>query len=506
MPVLSTILLRSSIMLDKRTIFEIHRLRNDGWSQRRIARHLRVNRKTVIRYLQNPEQISAKRSPRPSKLDPYQELIDQFLEQDPQVHATVVLQRLQDTGFDGKISILRDYLHEKRGQPKNRKAFIRFESAPCHQCQIDWGHFGSIQYGNTKRRLYCMAVIESHSRLLYLEFTHSQRQETLHRCLLNAFRFFGGTPRELVSDNMLTAVIERDGSLIRYNESFLEFLRPFAIVPYACNVRSPHEKGKVEKGAIHYIRYNFFPLRSFDNLKDLQVQADRWRDHVANIRIHSTTGERPIDRFKPEAMRPLPPFLPDCRDTDSAKVYPDFCVRFDANNYTVPPWAIGRQVIVKADTHSLSVYLKNKVIATHFRSYKRKERIELQAHREAAQKQQRRFWQSQYVRAFISLGEEAKTYLERLATANQPIKNSLKKLLALKEEYGSYALIEAIKKATLHNAYGAHYIENILYQEMTPKTNHPPVRLKDDNLNHICLEKPALAEYDALVVKRRKKP
>jgi len=506
LPVLSTILLRRLIMLDKRTIFEIHRLKNQGWSQRRIAQELRVGRITVKKYLENPEQAFPQKAPRPSKLDPYQDIIDQFLEQDPQVYATVLLQRLQDAGFDGKISILRDYLQEKRGQSKNRKAFVRFESAPGHQCQIDWGHFGSIAYGNTKRRLYCMAVIESHSRLLYLEFTHSQRQETLHRCLLNAFRFFGGTPRELVSDNMLTAVIERDGSLIRYNESFLEFLRPFAIVPYACNVRSPHEKGKVEKGAIHYIRYNFFPLRSFDDLKDLQHQADQWRDHVANIRLHSTTGERPIDRFKSQAMRSLPPFLPDCRDTASAKVYPDFSVRFDANSYTVPPWAIGRLVIVKADTQTLAVYLKNKVIATHVRSYKRKVRIELPAHHEAARKQQRRFWQSQYVGAFISLGEEAKVYLERLASIHQPIKKNLKKLLALKEEYGSYGLIEAIKKATLHNAYGAHYIENILYQEMTPKTNHPPVRLKDENLNNICLEKPALAEYDTLVVKRRKKP
>ena len=66
--------------------------------------------------------------------------------------------------------------------------------------------------------------------------------------------------------------------------------------------------------------------------------------------------------------------------------------------------------------------------------------------------------------------------------------------------------MRTIKRATLHNAYGAHYIENILYQEMTPKTNHPPVRLKDENLNNICLEKPALADYDAFVVKRRKKP
>jgi len=493
-------------MLDKRTIFEIHRLTNEGWPQRRIERELGLARQTIKKYLQNPERTFSKQTKRSSKLDPYRDLIDHFLEQDPQTPATVILQRLQDAGFDGKITILKNYLRRKRDRSKTRKAFIRFESPPGHQCQIDWGHFGSISYGDTQRRLYCLAVIEAHSRLLYLEFTHSQRQETLHRCLLNAFQFFGGTPRELVTDNMLTAVIERDGSLVRFNESFLEFLRPFAIVPFACHVRSPHEKGKVEKGAIHYIRYNFFPLRTFHDLQDLQVQANHWRDHVANVRIHSTTGQRPIERFKPEAMRPLLLYLPDCRDTASVKVYSDFSVRFDANSYTVPPWAVGRQVTVKADTHTLTVYLKDKAIATHVRSYQRKERIELPAHREAAQKHQRRFWQSQYVQAFITLGDEAKVYLERLAETHQPIRNSLKKILSLKEEYGAYALIEAIKKATSHSAYGAHYIENILYQEMTPNTHHPPVRLKNKTLNHICLEQPTLAEYDAWVIKRRKKP
>ena len=103
------------------------------------------------------------------------------------------------------------------------------------------------------------------------------------------------------------------------------------------------------------------------------------------------------------------------------------------------------------------------------------------------------------------MGEAAKTYLERLTATNQPIKKNVKKLLYLKDEYGSYALIEAIKKATLHNAYGAHYIENILYQEMTPKRNHPPVKVKQENLNHIRLEEPSLAEYDAFVIKRRRK-
>ena len=180
-----------------------------------------------------------------------------------------------------------------------------------------------------------------------------------------------------------------------------------------------------------------------------------------------------------------------------------FVDRFDANTYTVPPWAIGKQVIVKADHHTLTIYLRGKAIATHTRSYKRKERIELPAHKEAALRQKRKLWRSEQVQAFISLGEEAKTYLERLSATHEPLKKNLEKLLALKDQYGPYALIEAIKRATIHNAYGAHYIENILYQQMTPKTHHPPVKLKDEKLNRIRLEQPSLAEYDAFVIKRR---
>jgi transposase len=490
-------------MINQRMIFEIHRMADEGLSPRRIAKTLSLSRKTVIKYLKDPTpQRSA--ATKTSKLDAFKDEIDRMLEALPFVSAVVVHQRLMALGFDGAITIVRDYVRKVRGEGKHKKAFIRFESAPGEQCQIDWGHFGSMAYGNTKRKVYCLAVIESHSRMLYLEFTHSQRQETLHRCLYNAFCFFHGTPKELVHDNMLTAVIEREGSLIRFNERFLAFLRPFKIVPRACNVASPHEKGKVEKGAIHYIRYNFWPLKSFKDLKDLQTQADHWRDHTANKRTHSTTGEQPVDRFRPDAMLPLPQFLPDCRDTATVKVATDFAVRFDGNAYTVPPWAVGKQVTVKADNEKVCVYLKEKPIATHRRCWQRKERIELAAHREAAQKHHRRLWLSQEMAALISLGEETKTYIERLAAARICLKSNIRRLLALKDEYGACALVEAIKRAISHSAYGADYIENILYQDMTPQRQHPPVQLKEEQLNRIRLQQPCLAEYDAFVIKGRK--
>jgi transposase len=92
---------------------------------------------------------------------------------------------------------------KKRGKIKGREAFIRFESPPGKQTQIDWGHFGSLTYGSARRKLYAVSVVECCSRMLYVEFTHSQKQESLHQALLNAFEFFGGTPEEILVDNML---------------------------------------------------------------------------------------------------------------------------------------------------------------------------------------------------------------------------------------------------------------------------------------------------------------
>jgi transposase len=489
-------------MIDQRTIFEIHRLAHEGLSVRKIAKTLGLSRQTTSKYLDDPTPQRPLR-PRPSQLDLFKDEIARLLEIDPKVSAAVIRQRLTAQGFAGGISIVRDYVRGVRGATKQPQPVMRFESAPGEQCQIDWGHFGAMAYGDTQRKLYCLGVVECYSRMLYLEFTHSQRQETLHRCLLNAFRFFQGTPKEVVHDNMLTAVLERHGPLVRFNEQFLEFLRPFKITPIACNVAQPQEKGKVEKGAMHYIRHNFWPLRTFTNLQDLQAQANQWRDQVANVRVHTTTGQQPIDRFDPKAMRPLPELLPDCRDTALAKVHTDFSIHFDGNTYTVPPWLIGKAITVKADHHHLTCYFKDKAVATHPRCWQRKQRIELPQHREAARKHHHRHWYSQEVAAFIALGDVAKTYLERLATTNQPLQKSVNRLLALKDDYGAHALIDAMQRASVHQAFGAHYIENILYQEMTPQRQHPPVRLKQHHLNHIRLEEPSLAEYDAFVIKRK---
>jgi transposase len=490
-------------MIDKQTIFEIHRLHHLGWSQRKIARALGVDRYTVKNYVNDPQRKFNRTAARNLKLDPFRQLIQKWLEEDNEAKAPVVLQRLYENGFDGKITIVRDYLRNVRGPRKKREAFLRFESLPGEQMQIDWGHFGSLLYGETKRKLYALAVLEAYSRMLYVEFTHSQNQSALHQCLLNAFIFFGGSPKEVLVDNMLTAVIERQGTVIRFNDAFLDFLRIFNITPIACTPGAPNEKGKVES-AIKYLRQNFWPLRSFDDLTDVQLQAQKWLKDVANVRTHHTTGQQPVDRFEKVQLNQLPELLPDYRQVISLKVHKDFAVRFDNNTYTVPPWTIGQKLIVKADAATVTIYHKQNKVACHLRCWQKKQRIESPTHAQQVKKIRKKLWQDRQIAALASLGLEARYYLKGIIDANLPIKKNVSKLLSLNDQYGTTLLIWAIRKALAFNAYGAEYIENILYQNSSPKKNHPPVRLKDDQLNTITLTRPCLADYDAHILKKDK--
>ena len=433
-------------MINTRTIFEIHRLKDMQFSKRQIAQTLNLDRGTVSKYLKHPEQTYKLKQGRPSKLDPYREFIKEMVAQYPKVKAPVVLRQIQDKGFDGEITIVRDYLKHLRRNNYSKEAFIRFESRPGQQMQIDWGHFGSLTYGKSSRKLYALAVIESHSRMLYVVFTHSQKQEALHQSLVEAFSYFGGSPKEIVVDNMLTAVTERVGSMVRFNGSFLNFLRKFSIIPVACNIRSPHEKGKIEN-SIKYLRYNFWPLKVFADLDDVNHQVLAWLDTTANQRRHQTTGEKPAHRFMKDTLKPLPEPLPDFRETETLKVYKDFGIRFDTNVYTVPPRLVGKSITLKADGRTLSIYYKEKLVATHLRNWKKKKRIDLPSHSEQVRKLKKKVFIGKQMIVFMSLGQEAVDYLEKLAYASLPLKKTVDRLLLLNDDYGTSSLIYALKKA-----------------------------------------------------------
>src|SRR3954447_5732408 len=140
-------------MLSTDQINDLHRLYwSEHWPIRKIERHLRMSWRTIKKYLNAPAQEPAQRQ-RESKLDPFKTTIAEWLEKDPSVTAAVIEQKLRPLGYRGGHTILRDYVHTTRPQLKPNRAFLRMEPPPGERFEVDWGHFGVLDYTGDKRKL-----------------------------------------------------------------------------------------------------------------------------------------------------------------------------------------------------------------------------------------------------------------------------------------------------------------------------------------------------------------
>ena len=498
-------------MLDTEQINDLHRLYwSERWSIRKIERHLKMGWRTIRKYLKAPAQGSALRS-RSSKLDSFKGNIAEWLEKDPQVTAAVIEQRLRPLGYTGGASILQEYVRKVRPQMAPRRAFVRMEPVAGERFEVDWGHFGALTYSGDTRKLYAFALVDAHSRMMYAEFTHCQSFETFARCHVHAFTELGGVARQIAYDNLATAVAEHDGRLVRFHPRFLGFAREYNFFPHACNPASGWEKGKVER-AIGYLRQNFWPLREFTDLHDVNRQVRQWLSEVANRRLHRETRERPLDRFKPEALRPLPIIPYDYRDSTEALVHKDLRLPFDGNRYCVPHRYVGRRLTIKADSGAVTIYDRVEEVVGYARSWRRgqtfgAERFEklLAEERPAARRSQA---QQRLLDSLdgMCLRATVEAYLRDMADTDRSLSRQIQELLELIRQYGPEDVAGAIEKAASARAYGADYVANILRQQRSPRRPQPPLRLRDPLLNELATDPISLLEYDAFILESGKEP
>ncbi len=174
---------------------------------------------------------------------------------------------IQKRGYAGGVTQVRAVLAPWRSEGQER-AFVRFETAPGEQAQMDWGHFGNWD----GRRLYGFALTLCWSRMRYVEFTQRQDAETLLHCMVHAFEFFGGVTQTVLTDNMKTVVVDRVDGQPRFHPKMLDFASCYGFVPRVCRPYRPETKGKIES-TIRFIKGNFWPGIQFDSLKELNRQA-----------------------------------------------------------------------------------------------------------------------------------------------------------------------------------------------------------------------------------------
>lgn len=472
---------------------------------RTIARELGLDRKTV-RAICNRRRVNIKRAvgARSSILDPFKPAIEQFLKTDPRIPTTVILSRIREDGYLGGESILREWVAKIRTRPTRlREAFLRIDFAPGECAQVDWGEFGDPFNDGVK--IHCFLMVLCYSRLLYIEFTRSEKFEEFIRCHENAFNYFGAlVPQECWYDNLTSAVTDRMGGLVRFNARFLAYMGHHCIRPHACNPARGNEKGRVEAG-VKFIRSSFWPARKFENFADLQMQGRHWLDSFANRREHHATRKVPILHFQAEERSKLRAMNPHPYDTDdvfSRVVPPTFHILHDTNKYSVPWTLVGLTVTVRTNEAELKIFYNERFITSHVRSYKKHEVFTKPEHQATLLERKpgqdsRTSWQLAVIK---NIGPRMVDYLELLKSGTRSLRAEVQKILGLATIYGDVPVHDAVSELLATATVGVDNLELLLKARHNPEhlLNPAPLSFQNDRLNRVH-QAVDLRRYDAFL-------
>jgi len=440
--------------------------------------------------------------PRPSIVDPYLPFVKEILEEYPTIRASRLFEMVKQRGYPGGVDHFRVIVARHRPK-KVVEAYQRLTTLMSEEAQVDWGHFGHITIGDAKRPLNAFVMVLSWSRMIFLCFFLNQKMGSFLTGHVRAFSFFGGIPRVCLYDNLKSAVIERKGNTIRFNETMLSFSSHYGYEVRPVAVRRGNEKGRVER-AIRYIRDNFFTARKFSDVEDLNRQAIEW--------CQNTAGERkcPEDKsltvsaaMKVERARLLA--LPDTvfptEERVEVRIGKTPYARFDLNDYSVPHTHVRRTLTALASHNRVRFLEGQEVVAIHNRSWGRGQQIEDPSHimglANAKRHGKSRHNQGQLLKAIPALQEIFSAIAER----GQSLSAATGVLSRLHNQYGLECLSEAVNGAigsgTLHTDAIRHLIERQIEAEGKPPVI--PVTLPDDpRLKDVVVVPHKLSSYDGL--------
>jgi len=357
-------------MISKEAWVDIKTLHRQGDSIRGIARERGLSRKTVRRYLRSgdpPRYVRTKR--RPSLLDPYKDYLQSRLAALPELPATVLLREIQAQGYQGKITLIKDFVRPLKAERQRlQELTVRFETAPGEQAQVDWSDFGRLASG---QRLYGLCVVLGWSGAMFVYFSRRMVVHELLYGLVLAFEYFGGLPKKLLFDNAKTVVLKRERRVAdsKLHPRFQDFLGHYGLELQLCELGRARTKGKVERPMAYIDKSLVLPRKErWQTGADANRDARVWLDEVANVRIHGTTGVPPFERLLREDLLPLSEMRPfDLSWVEARRVHKDCHFSWEGNRYSVP-WQYGSSsVLVRRHPDGLlAVERDGEVIALHY--------------------------------------------------------------------------------------------------------------------------------------------
>jgi transposase len=317
-------------------------------SYREIALKTGSDPRTVKKYCENPDLINKPRksAPRPSKVDAYRDQIASYLEEDLEYRASTIYDRLRRQGYTGGYEIVKRAVRPIR-QQKQCKAYMRFETEPGAQAQVDFGEFQVVEPDGTVTKYFLFALILGYSRRLYAELLDRCDMVSFLEAHQRAFAALGGTPLEILYDRMRNVFLRQLAGKTQFTQSLVDVALLYGFTPRVAPAYAPWVKGKIER-PMDFVRESFWRGYAFTDLATANRDLAEWLAEKAE-RVHGTTHERVAERFEREKpyLLNLPPHPCDVSERLYRDVRKDCTVAALGNRYVVAHTLVGRKLVIR---------------------------------------------------------------------------------------------------------------------------------------------------------------
>jgi transposase len=478
-------------------IREIIRRFKLGEYVRRIAEDMQISRNTVRHYLRwakeqgfleaaelPPPELMQERyrttilppPPGPSSLvEPHRDFVIQMRQRGVEVQALFGL--LRERGFEGSYSSLLRYVH--RIEPKTPETFVRVETAPGEEAQVDFGYAGMLYDPFTERlrKAWVFVMTLSWSRHEYAEIVFDQKVETWCALHVRAFEFFGGVVKRVKIDNLKAAIIDAVVNDPVAQRAYCELAEHYHFSISPCRPRTPRHKGKVEKGGVHYVKRNALAGRTFRDRDAANQHLIHWIMTTAGTRDHGTTHEPPLVRFEIEktVLGKLPETRYEPCVWKAAKLHPDCHVVFEYCYYSAPHRLVGQALMLRVTAEKVEIYHEHVRIATHPRAAGRGVRVTITDHL-PPEKIQGLLTSTHYVqKQAAEIGPSTAEFIDRLL-GQKPMDRlrGAQGIISMAKRVGAERLEAACTRALAYDSIRYQTVRNILRKGLDQKALDDP--------------------------------
>jgi transposase len=489
----------SRISEEQRTM--VRKVFQETGSLRATAKQTGVSRNAVRRELKrsnSPGQTVKKASFRQGKLTSFKSKIE-YLAREKDLSGVRILEEIQELGYKGGYSILKEYLRKVRPRARKRPT-APIDHPPGHEGQMDWSEH-KVDIGGRIQKVQTGSIVLCFSRWMFTRIFLDQTIESVIALHEQAFQELGAVPEIMTYDNMTTVGRHVGPGKVWINPIFERFAKEYGFKIVILQPGKKERHGMVER-PFHYIENNFLKGREFRDLEDLNQRMDHWRANKANVRIHGTLREKPMARLERERsfLKPLSRNLSNQVYKEVERlVHADFCIAVDCYRYSVDPSLIGEHVQVRLYKEHLEIWLHNQMHCRHVYATGQDQRQILPEHQ---QRYKSMSGQKHLLeQAFLRLGETARMYYQGLLIEKKGAAGyHMQRILKLADRHGQEVVLGALNHAAKYGAYDA---ETLLRVIQGKKLRRGQTTVMPDNvrqwLKAQAVQQHDLGRYDKLI-------